>query len=179
MVVCKKKERVTTEVNRERERAKNRLEIFRFVALRGLSGSLPVNDGSIVVSDNFYNKAVKRLLSFSPFLFVGFYFSPPSLFFFITRQTSYWLFRFRFVMNKDHIEVNSAVYGDDSCCSSGEVKKFLIFLYPLLTAGKVWSLTKIPFSPRDATNCNEALEASRCFARSLLSLSIYLVQLRL
>lgn len=82
MVVCKKKERVTTEVNRERERAKNRLEIFRFVALRGLSGSLPVNDGSIVVSDNFYNKAVKRLLSFSPFLFVGFYFSPPSLFFF-------------------------------------------------------------------------------------------------
>lgn len=82
-------------------------------------------------------------------------------------------------MNKDHIEVNSAVYGDDSCCSSGEVKKFLIFLYPLLTAGKVWSLTKILFSPHDATNCNEALEASRCFARSLLSLSIYLVQLRL
>lgn len=29
-------------------------------------------------------------------------------------------------MNKDHIQVNSAVYGDDSCCSSEEVSDFFI-----------------------------------------------------
>lgn len=47
------------------------------------------------------------------------------------------------------------------------LKKFLIFLYLLLTAGKVWSLTKIPFSPRDATNCNEALEDSTSLFRKI------------
>lgn len=74
-------------------------------------------------------------------------------------------------MNKDHIQVNSAVYGDDSCCSSEEVSDFL---YLLLTAGKVWSLTKIPFSPRDATNCNEALEDSIPLFRKIASLSLSL-----
>lgn len=130
------KKRITTEVNKKR---RERETGWKFSALLpgGGSASLPVNDGSIVVSDNFYNKPVKRLLflslSFSflsPFLFAGFYFSPSFLtspfFSLFTRQTLYWLFRFRFVMNKDHIQVNSAVYGDDSCCSSEEVSDFFI-----------------------------------------------------
>lgn len=79
------KKRITTEVNKKR---RERETGWKFSALLpgGGSASLPVNDGSIVVSDNFYNKPVKRLLflslSFSflsPFLFAGFYFSPSFL----------------------------------------------------------------------------------------------------
>lgn len=60
------KKRITTEVNKKR---RERETGWKFSALLpgGGSASLPVNDGSIVVSDNFYNKPVKRLLFPSPF----------------------------------------------------------------------------------------------------------------
>lgn len=56
MVVYKKKNALQNGGKQETERGRKTGWKFSALLPGGGSGSLPVNDGSIVVSDNFYNK---------------------------------------------------------------------------------------------------------------------------